>query len=80
MTERDLFISCIPGIAQVAAEWGKLDKQEYEERKREMLQSLPETVRGFMDKVFIVIDSLVSEVQGTSGTMKCNECPVQDAQ
>jgi len=59
MTEYDLFINCIPMIAEIAVKYHGLDRQEYDDWKQETLDTAPETARTFIEKVFIVIDSLV---------------------
>lgn len=59
MTEYDLFVECIPMIAGIAAKCRRMGRKEYEEWKQETMAQAPETVREFVTKVFIVIDSQV---------------------
>ena len=59
MTERDLYVSSIPQIAEIAVESRRMDRKEYENWKRETLDSVPESAKAFIQKVFFVIDSLV---------------------
>lgn len=61
MTERELYVSCIPQIAKIAVRCRKLPGEEYEDWKREIMEHCPETVKEFMGKVMLVIDSLVLE-------------------
>lgn len=61
MTERDLYFHCIPVIAEIAVKCCKLPKGEYEEWKQEIMVHAPETVKGFIGKVFIIIDNYVLE-------------------
>lgn len=69
MTERDLYVSCIPQIAEIAVRCGKLSMAEYEDWKRETMESAPETVKGSIGKVLIVIDSCV--LGGAHGKNTC---------
>ena len=59
MTERDLYLSCIPMIAEIAVRCRNLSAGEYEDWKQETMSNAPEAVKCFIGKVFIVIDSLV---------------------
>ena len=63
MTEYDLFVSCIPQIARIAIECRRLDRQDYEKFKQETMEHVPETVKEFMSKVLITMDSLVVKRQ-----------------
>ena len=59
MTEYDLFVECIPMIAEMAARCRRLSRDEYEGWKRKAMEGCPEPVKGFMHKVMMTIDSLV---------------------
>ncbi len=59
MTEYDLFVECIPMIAEMAARCRRLSEREYEGWKRETMGHAPEMVREFMVKVLITIDRYV---------------------
>ena len=59
MTEYDLFVECIPMIAEMAARCRRLSEREYEDWKRETMGHAPEMVREFMGKVLITIDKYV---------------------
>lgn len=55
MTELDIYLQCIPMIAEMVARCQKLSAQQYEEWKRETMETAPEAVKGFLVKVFVVI-------------------------
>lgn len=57
MTELDLYLQCIPMIAEMVIICQKLSAQQYEEWKRETLETAPESVKGFVIKVFMVISA-----------------------
>ena len=59
MTEYDLYVSCIPMIAEITVRCQKMDSQGYEGWKQETMEHTPETVKEFMGKVLIGIDSVV---------------------
>lgn len=59
MTEYDLYISCVPMIAEMVTRCRRLERRQYEDWKRETMESAPETVKGFIRKVLIAIDSYV---------------------
>lgn len=56
MTEYDLFVKCIPMIAEMAVRCRMMDLQEYEDFKCKSMESVDETVKEFVGKVLIVID------------------------
>lgn len=67
MTERDLYISLIPMIAEMAAECRRMDRGDYEDWKREAMEGAPDAAKAFMGKVLAVIDGFVpggGEVSG----------------
>ena len=57
MTELDLYLQCIPMIAEMIVICQKLSVQQYEEWKRETLEAAPESVKRFLVKVFVVISA-----------------------
>lgn len=57
MTELDLYLQCIPMIAEMIVICQKLPIQQYEEWKRETLEKAPESVKRFLVKVFVVISA-----------------------
>ena len=59
MTERDLYVSCIPMIADVVVRCRKLSGGDYEDWKREFMEQCPKTAKAFMGKVMIIIDNYV---------------------
>lgn len=61
MSERDLFIQCIPMIAQIIVECRKMDKQQYEEWKKEWIETIADETKEFAGKVFIVIDEMLAK-------------------
>lgn len=56
MTEYDLFVRCIPMIAEIVARSAEMNDAEYLHWKTETLTVAPEVVKCFMSKVLIVID------------------------
>lgn len=66
MTEYELFVSCIPMIAEIIAECQRMPVQQYEEWKQKTLEAAPDQVRKLMEKVFIVIDSFVQKEEAAS--------------
>ena len=64
MTERELYVSCIPMIAEMVIRCRRLPEGEYEDWKEETMGHCPETARGFMGKVLAVIDKYVLEAEG----------------
>ena len=59
MTERELYIECIPMILEMAATCRRLPAWQYEEWKLETLKVAPDTSEGFLKKVFLIIDSML---------------------
>lgn len=59
MTERELYVSCIPQIAEIAARCRRLSGGEYQDWKEETMEHCPDVVKGFMGKVLTVIDKYV---------------------
>lgn len=57
MTELDLYLQCIPMIATIAVKRKNLSAQQYEEWKSKTINSAPEDIKGFLEKVFIVINT-----------------------
>ena len=60
MTEYDLFVECIPMIAEMAARCRRLDRADYETWKQETMEHAPDLVKSFMGKVLVCIDNVVS--------------------
>lgn len=67
MTEYDLFVKCIPVIAEMAVRCRTLDQQEYENFKCKAIESVDETAKEFVGKVLIVIDSIVLKGDTVNG-------------
>ena len=63
MTELDLYLQSIPMIAEMVIICQKLSAQQYEEWKRETLETAPESVKGFLVKVFIVISAELERIR-----------------
>lgn len=61
MTELDLYLQCIPMIAEMIVICRKLSVQQYEEWKRETLEKAPESVKRFLVKVFVVISAKLDQ-------------------
>lgn len=58
MTELDLYLQSIPVIAECISTIIHLPVQQYEERKREILEAdISDTAKRFLAKVFMVIDA-----------------------
>lgn len=55
MTELDLYLKCIFMIVGMVEKCRKLSSQQFEEWKSRTINSAPETVKEFLEKVFIVI-------------------------
>lgn len=55
MTERDVFLQSVNQIAEMVVEARKLTMGEFQKWHDECLENAPEQVRGFMEKIFIVI-------------------------
>lgn len=56
MSERELFEENIPMIAEIIIELRKLSAEEYRLWKAEVLANTPASVKGFIKKIFVVID------------------------
>lgn len=76
MTEYDLFVECIPMIAEMAARCRTLSREEYEGWKRETMEECPEMIKGFMHKVMTVIDSLVLEKKEGNQEMRVDSIKI----
>lgn len=55
MTERDLFVQAIPQIAEMVVEARKLTGKEFQEWRDEVMKYVPDKVKPFIEKVFIVV-------------------------
>lgn len=67
MSECDLYVQSIPTIAEIIVECRKMSKTEFEKWKQVAIQSAPDNVKEFIEKVIIVIDMYV----GKSIRSKC---------
>ena len=76
MTEYDLFVECIPMIANMAARCRMLSKEEYEGWKRETMEECPNEVKEFMGKVMLTIDSLVLEKKEENQEMRVDSIKI----
>ncbi len=61
MTEHDLFVECLPMIAEMAMRARSLDRADYEIWKQETMEHAPDTVKEFMGKVLVCMDKVVLE-------------------
>lgn len=59
MTEYDLFVECIPMLAEIAARYRKLERADYEAWKQEAMEHAPDMAKEFMGKVLVCIDKVV---------------------
>lgn len=59
MTERELYVSCIPMIAEIVVRCRKLSRREYEAWKHETMEHCPKEIKGYMGKTLTVIDKYV---------------------
>ncbi len=59
MTEYDLFVECLPMIAEMAVRCRTLDRADYETWKQETMEHAPDMVKSFMGKVLVCIDKVV---------------------
>lgn len=64
MSEYDVFVASIPMIAEMVVRCRRMDKQDYEEWKREVIESADDVVREFVRKVLICIDMFVTREGG----------------
>ena len=63
MTEFDLFVKCIPMIAEMVIICRKLNQQDYEDFKCEAIKAAPESVKEFIGKVLTVIDKYTKLIE-----------------
>lgn len=73
MTERELYVSCIPMIAEMVVMCRKLSGGEYEAWKHEVMEHCPDKVKGFMGKVMIIMDKYVVESKAKQSKGKIQE-------
>lgn len=57
MTEFDLYLQCIPVIAETVVECRKLSAQQYEEWKSKTINATPDKLKSFIVKLFTVIEN-----------------------
>ena len=50
MTEYDLFVECLPMIAEMAVRCRSLDREDYEAWKAETMERAPDKVKPFMER------------------------------
>lgn len=55
MTERDVFVQAIPQIAEMVVEARKLTGEEFQEWHDEVMKSVPDKAKPFIEKVFMVV-------------------------
>ncbi len=56
MSERDLYLMYLPQIAEMIANCQQMTREGYEQWKKETRESTPDDAKGFMEKVFAVVD------------------------
>lgn len=61
MSERDVYIECIPMIAEIIVLCREMSSQEYEDWKREVMENVSDKAKEFMRKVLICIDSIMTK-------------------
>ncbi len=61
MSERDVYIQCIPMIAEMVVLLREMSQQEYEDWKQETMQATADKAKDFMRKVLICIDKVMAE-------------------
>lgn len=60
MSEYDVFVACIPMIAEMVVRCRKMDKQKYKEWKQRAIQAAPDEVKSFWKKTLVCIDRRVT--------------------
>lgn len=61
MSERDFYIKCVPIIVEIIVLCREMSQQEYEDLKRETMETTPDKAKEFMRKIFICIDLVMME-------------------
>lgn len=56
MSERDFFLMYLPQIAELIVDCQQMTYEDYEQWKQETRESIPDEAKGFMQKVFAVVD------------------------
>ncbi len=56
MSERDLYLMYLPQIAEMIVSCQQMTPKGYEQWKKETRDSTPDEAKGFMEKVFEVVD------------------------
>lgn len=56
MSERDLYLMYLPQIAEMIVSCQQMTQEGYEQWKKETRESTPDEAKGFMEKVFEVVD------------------------
>lgn len=57
MTERNIFVQTIPQIAYMVVEARKLTVEEFQEWHDEVMKSVPDKAKPFIEKVFVVVEN-----------------------
>ncbi len=57
MTERNIFVQAIPQIAYMVVEARKLTVGEFQEWHDEVMKSVPDKAKPFIEKVFVVVEN-----------------------
>lgn len=57
MTERDVFLQSVNQIVEMVVEARKLTVGEFQRWHDECLENAPEQVRGFIEKILVVIEN-----------------------
>lgn len=55
MSERDVYIQCIPMIAEMVVLLREMSQQEYEDWKQETLEAADDRAKEFIKKVLIAL-------------------------
>lgn len=69
MTEKDLFVSCIPDIAKIVIIVSDFDDTEYAEWRTETMEESRQVLKDtcFIEKVLLVIDSCRAKNREAAG-------------
>ncbi len=61
MSERDVYIQCIPMIAEMIVLLREMSQREYEDWKQETMQATADKAKDFMRKVLSCIDKVMAK-------------------
>lgn len=56
MSERELYLMYLPQIAEMIVSCQQMEQKDYEQWKKETRESTPDNAKGFMEKIFEVVD------------------------